>query len=113
MNIFCFFVYNGKKDGRRPMVRGYQRKVIFLKDTGSQLFDEAYFVVSRQGEQAHIDQSDMVFEANRIIKESLKDKETRIRGEGNRSRSGFFIPFFIGVFSTLLFAFGTYFIFLT
>ena len=92
-------------------MRGYQKKVIFLKDTGSHLFDEAYFVVSRRGEEAHIDQSDMVFEANRIIKESLKDKEMRIRGEGNRSR-GFFVPFFLGAFSTLLFAFGTYFMFL-
>ena len=93
-------------------MRGYQKKVIFLKDTGSHLFDEAYFVVSRKGEEAHIEQSDMVYEANRIIKESLEDKELRIRGEGNKSLSGFFIPFFIGVFSTLLFAFGTYFIFL-
>ena len=94
-------------------MRGYQKKVIFLKDTGSQLFDEAYFIVSRRGEEAHIDQSDMVFEANRIIKESLDDKEMRIRGGENRSRLGFFIPFFIGSFSTLLFAFGVYFLILT
>lgn len=93
-------------------MRGYQKKVIFLKDTGSHLFDEAYFVVSRKGEEAHIEQSDMVYEANRIIKESLKDKELRIRGEGNKSRSGFFIPFFIGTVITSLIAVGIYFIFL-
>ena len=94
------------------MVRGYQKKVIFLKDTGSHLFDEAYFVVSRKGEEAHIEQSDMIYEANRIIKESLNDKELRIRGEGNKSKSGFFVPFFLGILITLLIAIGIYFIFL-
>lgn len=93
-------------------MRGYQKKVIFLKDTGSHLFDEAYFVVSRKGEEAHIEQSDMVYEANRIIKESLKDRELRIRGEGNKSLSGFFIPFFLGTIITTVVFIGIYFIFL-
>lgn len=93
-------------------MRGYQKKVIFLKDTGSHLFDEAYFVVSRKGEEAHIEQSDMVYEANRIIKESLKDKELRIRGEGNKSKSGFFVPFFLGILITSLIAVGIYFLFI-
>ena len=83
-------------------MRGYQKKVIFLKDTGSHLFDEAYFVVSRKGEEAHIEQSDMVYEANRIIKESLDDKEMRIRGEGNKSKADFFVPFFLGAFISLV-----------
>ena len=91
-------------------MRGYQKKVIFLKDTGSHLFDEAYFVVSRKGEEAHIEQGDMVFEANRIIKESIDGKEMRIRGEGNKSKSGFFVPFFLGVFLTLIIMISIYFI---
>ena len=77
-------------------MRGYQKKVIFLKDTGSHLFDEAYFVVSRRGEEANVEQSDMVFEANRIIKESLGDKDSRIMGKDKRLKLGFIIPFFIG-----------------
>ncbi|MBR5818187.1 MAG: hypothetical protein IKY62_06030 [Clostridia bacterium] len=77
-------------------MRGYQKKVIFLKNTGSHLFDEAYFVMSREGEDAAVEQSDMVFEANRIIRESLGDKEKRIRGEGVREKKTFLIPFFLG-----------------
>ena len=91
-------------------MRGYQKKVIFLKDTGSHLFDEAYFVVSRRGEEAHIEQSDMVYEANRIIKESLDGKEMRIRGEGNKSKSDFFVPFFLGAFISLFTTLAVYFI---
>lgn len=48
-------------------MRGYQRKVIHIKKTGSYLFDEAYFVLSREGEDLHVGEDDMVTEANRII----------------------------------------------
>lgn len=90
-------------------MRGYQKKVIFLKNTGSHLFDEAYFVVSQRGEDAHIEQSDMVFEANRIIKESIGDEELRLREGGNKSKIDFFAPFFLGAFITVLIGIGVYF----
>ena len=77
-------------------MRGYQKKVIFLKNTGSHLFDEAYFVVSREGENASVGQSDMVVEANRIIKESLEDCEERLRRERGKRKGVFLIPFFLG-----------------
>ena len=93
-------------------MRGYQKKVIFLKDTGSQFFDEAYFVVSCQGEAAHIEQSDMVFEANRIIKESLEGKETRVRKDGKRLVLGFVIPFLLGALITLSVSLSVYFLLL-
>ena len=78
-------------------MKGYQRKVIFLKNTGSPYFDEAYFVVSREGICASVEQSDMVLEANRIINESLEDSATRIRRERVKRRRDFLIPFFLGV----------------
>ena len=93
-------------------MRGYQKKVIFFKDTGSRFFDEAYFIVSQQGEAAHIEQSDMVFEANRIIKESLEGKEQRIRGEDKGLFRGFVLPFFLGALITLLIIVPVYFLFL-
>ncbi len=92
-------------------MRGYQKKVIFLKDTGSHLFDEAYFVVSRRGEEAHVEQTDMIYEANRIIRESLMDKESRIKGK-KRNALSFLLPFFLGAFITTLSALGVYFMFL-
>ena len=90
-------------------MRGYQKKVIFLKDTGSNLFDEAYFVVSRKGEEANIEQSDMIFEANRIIKESLENKESRLKSE-RRNKKGFALPFLLGGFAALITLGGVYFI---
>ena len=89
-------------------MRGYQKKVIFLKDTGSHLFDEAYFVVSRKGEEANIEQTDMVYEANRIIRESLMDKESRIKERKKKLSVSLFLSFFLGVIITLLTGFGCY-----
>ncbi len=51
------------------VVRGYQRKVIFLKNTDSEIFTEAYFIVDDRASEAK--ESDMVREANRIIEENL------------------------------------------
>lgn len=93
-------------------MRGYQKKVIYLKDTGSHLFEEAYFVVSRKGEEANIEQSDMVFEANRIIKESLENKESRINSQKKKAIIGFIIPFILGILATLITLFCVYFIFI-
>ncbi|MBO5316414.1 MAG: hypothetical protein J6B48_08300 [Clostridia bacterium] len=60
-------------------MRGYQKRVIFLKHTGSRLFDEAYFVVSPMSEGAA--EGDMVLEANRIIEDNIK-KDDSDKGVG-------------------------------
>lgn len=51
------------------MVRGCQRKVIFLKNTESDIFSEAYFIVDER--RPDICEADMIREANRIIEENL------------------------------------------
>ena len=86
-------------------MKGYQRKVIFLKNTGSPYFDEAYFVVSREGACASVEQSDMVLEANRIIESSLEDSALRIRRERVKKFRDFLIPFFLGMLISVLLTF--------
>ena len=92
-------------------MRGYQRKVIFLKNTGSPYFDEAYFVMSNEGVCAHVDQDDMVIEANRIINESLEDPVLRIKRERVRKRKEFLLPFFLGAIISVLLAAFVYFLY--
>lgn len=62
------------------MVRGCQRKVIFLKSTESEIFSEAYFIVDEKATSTS--EADMVREANRIIDENLA--HTTTRGERRR-----------------------------
>ena len=52
-------------------MRGYQKRVIYLKNTGSSLFEGAYFIVKADNKNIPAKQSDMVQEANRIIKENF------------------------------------------
>ena len=54
-------------------MRGYQKKVIYVKNTGSALFDEAYFVMKDgygEGERRG-GAPCLVLEANRIIEENF------------------------------------------
>ena len=55
------------------MLRGCQKKIVFLKNTGSKHFDEAYFVISEEGEKST--PPDLIKEANRIIDENVFGKE--------------------------------------
>ena len=66
------------------MVKGCERRIIHLKNTGSEMFEEAYFILNdkyRREEKC----GDMVKEANRIIEENLC-REGLSLGEGGLSR---------------------------
>jgi hypothetical protein len=56
------------------MIKGCQKKIIYLKNTESGLFDEAYFVVSRAEGAARVKETDMINEAKKII-EGASEKE--------------------------------------
>ncbi len=53
------------------MVRGCQRKVIFLKNCESELFSEAYFIIDEKAYSSERGENDMIAEANRIVEENL------------------------------------------
>ena len=76
-------------------MKGYQKRVIYLKNTGSHIFDEAVFFVKGENDLKELGKGDMVNEANRIIEESLGKLDTQGRGSGRFL--GFFAPFLLGV----------------
>jgi hypothetical protein len=59
-------------------MRGYQKRVIYLKNMGSRNFEEAYFViradVGEKKDSSHL----MIEEANRIINENFEKKSSRL-----------------------------------
>ena len=57
-------------------MRGYQKKVIYLKNTGSRHFEEAYFILREDKAEKAISDAKMIDEANRIIKENFQ-RESR------------------------------------
>ncbi len=80
------------------MLRGCQKKIVFLKNTGSKIFDEAYFVISDRDDAPVVSREKMIDEAKRIVAEAAFDGT---RG-GASVRKGFFfsyaLPFLLGAF---------------
>lgn len=73
--------------------KGTQKKMIMLKNTGSEYFEEAYFIIKDEGTRTSKGtccENDMIKEANRIISETFSsdksfNKETK-RGFINSKR---------------------------
>ena len=53
--------------------------MIFIKNTGSELFDEAYFVLRREIRSEQSNRVDILAEANRILEESTRGARRRSR----------------------------------
>lgn len=53
------------------MIKGCQKKIIMINDTGSDVFDQAYFIVKDNENDRKLSKTDMIREANRIIEENL------------------------------------------
>ena len=80
-------------------MRGYQKKVVYLKNTGSSVFEEAYFVIkSNPQKKERYTNRELIDEANRIIEENTK----LYKGKKERLSIGNFIIFGIGFLSSAL-----------
>ncbi len=67
------------------MIKGIQRSMIVLKNTGSPIFEEAYFIL-REGSGRKADRGDMVSEASRIIAANRIPPEPLFNGRARRRR---------------------------
>ncbi len=53
------------------MLRGCQKKIIYVKNTKSPFFEEAYFILKNNASVIGASDSDMLVEAARIVDENL------------------------------------------
>ncbi len=80
-------------------MRGYQKKVIYMKNTGSALFEEAYFILRPDCEKENEHRkTDMVSEANKIIRENFGLKKDGFFASHREA----FISFIIGAFLSFI-----------
>ena len=82
-------------------MRGYQKKVIYVKNTGSRHFEEAYFVLRPDSEGAAASPDSMILEANRIINENFKKRS----GGFFYTKRWHILAFFIGCATAFLLCF--------
>ncbi len=66
----------------KMLYKGCQKRMIMLKNTGSEIFDEAYFIIKDSAQRRGVSETDMVREANRIIEEKIFCPDARALGKG-------------------------------
>ena len=73
------------------MIKGCHKRIIFLKSTGSELFEEAYFIMKPRATE--MKESDVVSEATKIVNsfEERRSFQAKKRGKGR-----WLIPFLSG-----------------
>ncbi len=59
------------------MIKGCQKKIIYLKNTDSCMFDEAYFILGAESTHSCVSERDMVAEAKRIIEGAALGREEK------------------------------------
>ena len=78
-----------KKKGRKFGLKGYQKRVVHIKNTRSPYFEEAYFVIKSESGGILPCNEAMVAEANRIINENFGIKGCGFFRNHKRWLSGF------------------------
>ena len=64
------------------MVKGCEKRIVYLKNTGSPMFDEAYFVINEKyAARVEGASGSVISEAHRLIEESIKKEGGRTRRE--------------------------------
>lgn len=58
------------------MIKGSRKNMYYVRDTGSPVFSEAYFVL-RHGTECPVHENDLAAEADRIIREKFSGKPRR------------------------------------
>ena len=54
------------------MIKGCRKNVVYIKDTGSDMFREAFFIVSDAEKSRAVSETDMLREARRLIADTQK-----------------------------------------
>lgn len=85
------------------MVRGCEKRIYYVKNPDSEIFDEAYLILKRQGEGRRASPREVELEAARILRSASNS-----RGGGDRTRLRAFLcgalvsAAFIGIVSLLI-----------
>ena len=85
------------------MVKGCQRNIVYLKNTGSPYFEEAYFIIDDKYVNERLNERDLVKEANKVIEDNLCREALKFEKLGRGVRKtllGIFLrsvlPFIVG-----------------
>ena len=87
------------------MIKGCQKRIILVRDTGSELFDEAYFILKKDIPCDDSIEGDIVRAATAIINQNSFPKSTKKTKKNRKSFLYFLLGLTIGIAGTVLFFF--------
>ena len=70
------------------MLRGAKKNMIVVRTRDSRMFEEAYFVMRRDPGLTTVDESDMLWEANRILEAAMPRAGRELSGRDPVQRGG-------------------------
>ena len=80
------------------MLKGCQKKIIQIKDTGSKYFEEAYFIIKNESLKSEINECNIIRDATAIVNEYISGSaRDKIRKRNTKGMILFSIGFFIGL----------------
>ena len=91
------------------MLKGCQKKIVFLKDTGSDFFEEAYFVLKCEVNDSLIHSKDIINEATMVINNYSNEGSSSKSSSKKISRV---LWFFIGFVLSFVITLSVYLLFL-
>ena len=80
------------------MIKGCNKRVIVMKDTGNAMIEEAFFILKPEAAKSGFAREDIVKQANRILEKSMCDdrfSHLSVNSSG-KSKNGSFSSFFSG-----------------
>ena len=81
------------------MIKGCLGRMIVVKNTGSDLFEEAYFILKSSAYPCKVSsEKDFIDEANRIVSEACGMKIGKPKDSVNVKKRSFFAGTFVGFF---------------
>ena len=89
------------------MIKGCNKRVIVMKDTGNSMIEEAFFILKADAIKEALREEDIIKQANKILEKSMCDEEFscfkagQTRKKSKNTLSSFLLG---GVFGALLMA---------
>ena len=90
------------------MIKGCQKKIIQIKDTGCKYFEEAYFIIKDETLKTEINECNIVKDATAIVNEYVSGINKQ---NNNKYRFKSFVLFLIGFLIGSMMSIGTILIF--
>ena len=93
------------------LIKGCNKRVIVMKETGNEMIEEAFFILRPGGEKGLVSHEDVLEYANGILSHSSEDKcFSRLPMLARKKRGGYFAYFFMGTILGALLSAGVLFL---